>query len=155
MKKFLVALATMICGMFLVVRCTDDCAVKGSTTFYGKVVVNPLSAKQNENVSFSIGGYTFTTGDISADGTTSKVDVSTSTIVSEATVNGKNVVKSVSYFVDGTKVAESSDKDGQYAVSYRVENLSVGKHVVTAKCSSNFKKYTIEEHIIQGELTVE
>ena len=41
------------------------------------------------------------------------------------------------------------------SVSYNVENISIGNHVVTAKCSSNFKNYTIEEHITQGEFTVE
>ena len=128
--------------MFVLVSCDKEDEIKGSTTFYGKVVVNPSAAKLNENVTFSIGE-----GGFSSD---NSVGISSST-----TINGKDVIKSVSYFIDGTKVAESSDKANKYSVSYNVENISIGNHVVTAKCSSNFKNYTIEEHITQGEFTVE
>ncbi len=147
MKKYLVALTAIICGMFILVSCGGDEEIEfeigGSSTFYGRVVVNPSSAKLDETVSFSIGQAEFSVGDVSA-------GISTS-----STINGKDVVKSVAYFVDGKKVAESSDKDNKYAVSYRVANLSPGSHAVTVKCSSNFKNYTIEERITQGELIVE
>jgi len=129
--------------MFVLVSCDKEDEIKGSTTFYGKVVVNPTSVKQNENVIFSIGEGGFSSDNVS-------VGISSST-----TINGKDVIKSISYFIDGTKVAESSDKANKYSVSYNVENISIGNHVVTAKCSSNFKNYTIEEHITQGEFTVE
>lgn len=129
--------------MFVLVSCDKEDEIKGSTTFYGKVVVNPTSVKQNENVIFSIGEGGFSSDNVS-------VGISSST-----TINGKDVTKSISYFIDGTKVAESSDKANKYSVSYNVENISIGNHVVTAKCSSNFKNYTIEEHITQGEFTVE
>lgn len=128
--------------MFVLVSCDKEDEIKGSTTFYGKVVVNPTSVKQNENVIFSIGEGGFSSDNVS-------VGISSST-----TINGKDVIKSISYFIDGTKVAESSDKANKYSVSYNVENISIGNHVVTAKCSSNFKNYTIEEHITQGEFIV-
>lgn len=143
MKKYLFTLTVILLGIFVFVSCDDDDELKGSSTFYGKVVVNPSTVKQNEYVTFSIGEGGFSSDNVS-------VGVSSST-----TINGKNVVKSVSYFIDGTKVAESSDKANQYSISYKIENMSIGNHVVTAKCSSNFKNYTIEEHITQGELTVE
>ena len=143
MKKFLLALTAVICGLFIFASCDDDEEIKGSTTFYGNVIVNPSAAKPNEEVSFSIGEGKFSAGNVS-------VGISTST-----TINGKEIVKSVSYFVDGDKVAESSDKANKYAATYRVGNISSGSHAVTAKCSSNFKNYTIEEHITQGELIVE
>ena len=143
MKKYLFTLTVILLGIFVFVSCDDDDELKGSSTFYGKVVVNPSTVKQNEYVTFSIGEGCFSSDNVS-------VCVSSST-----TINGKNVVKSVSYFIDGTKVAESSDKANQYSISYKIENMSIGNHVVTAKCSSNFKNYTIEEHITQGELTVE
>lgn len=143
MKKYLFALTAILFGMFVLVSCSEDDEVKGSTTFYGKVVVNPTSVKQNENVTFSIGEGGFSSDNVS-------VGISSST-----TINGKDVVKSVSYFIDGTKVAESSDKTNKYSISYNVENMSIGNHVVTARCSSNFKNYTIEEHITQAEITVE
>lgn len=129
--------------MFVLVSCDKEDEIKGSTTFYGMVVVNPTSVKQNENVIFSIGEGGFSSDNVS-------VGISSST-----TINGKDVIKSVSYFIDGTKVAESSDKANKYSVSCNVENISIGNHVVTAKCSSNFKNYTIEEHITQGEFIVE
>lgn len=128
--------------MFVLVSCDKEDEIKGSTTFYGKVVVNPTSVKQNENIIFSIGEGGFSSDNVS-------VGISSST-----TINGKDVIKSISYFIDGTKVAESSDKANKYSVSYNVENISIGNHVVTAKCSSNFKNYTIEEHITQGEFIV-
>lgn len=143
MKKYLFALTAILFGMFVLVSCDKEDEIKGSTTFYGKVVVNPTSVKQNENVIFSIGEGGFSSDNVS-------VGISSST-----TINGKDVTKSISYFIDGTKVAESSDKANKYSVSYNVENISIGNHVVTAKCSSNFKNYTIEEHITQGEFTVE
>lgn len=143
MKKYLFALTVILLGMFVFVSCDDDDEVKGSTTFYGKVVVNPSTVKLNENVTFSIGE-----GDFSSDNVS--VGISSST-----TINGKDVVKAVSYFIDGTKVAESSDKPSKYTVSYKVKNVSTGSHVVTAKCSSNFKNYIIEEHITQGKITIE
>lgn len=143
MKKYLFALTAILFGMFVLVSCNKEDEIKGSTTFYGKVVVNPTSVKQNENVIFSIGEGGFSSDNVS-------VGISSST-----TINGKDVIKSISYFIDGTKVAESSDKANKYSVSYNVENISIGNHVVTAKCSSNFKNYTIEEHITQGEFTVE
>ena len=128
--------------MFVLVSCDKEDEIKGSTTFYGKVVVNLTSVKQNENIIFSIGEGGFSSDNVS-------VGISSST-----TINGKDVIKSISYFIDGTKVAESSDKANKYSVSYNVENISIGNHVVTAKCSSNFKNYTIEEHITQGEFIV-
>lgn len=143
MKKYLFALTAILFGMFVLVSCDKEDEIKGSTTFYGKVVVNPTSVKQNENVIFSIGEGGFSSDNV-------LVGISSST-----TINGKDVIKSISYFIDGTKVAESSDKANKYSVSYNVENISIGNHVVTAKCSSNFKNYTIEEHITQGEFTVE
>lgn len=143
MKKYLFALTAILFGMFVLVSCDKEDEIKGSTTFYGKVVVNPTSVKQNENVIFSIGEGGFSSDNVS-------VGISSST-----TINGKDVIKSISYFIDDTKVAESSDKANKYSVSYNVENISIGNHVVTAKCSSNFKNYTIEEHITQGEFTVE
>lgn len=143
MKKYLFALTAILFGMFVLVSCDKEDEIKGSTIFYGKVVVNPTSVKQNENVIFSIGEGGFSSDNVS-------VGISSST-----TINGKDVIKSISYFIDGTKVAESSDKANKYSVSYNVENISIGNHVVTAKCSSNFKNYTIEEHITQGEFTVE
>lgn len=92
--------------MFVLISCDDEEEIKGSTTFYGKVVVNPSAAKQNENVTFSIGEGGFSSDNVS-------VGISSST-----TINGKDVIKSVSYFIDGTKVAESSDKANKYSVSY-------------------------------------
>lgn len=142
MKKYLFALTAILFGMFVLVSCDKEDEIKGSTTFYGKVVVNPTSVKQNENIIFSIGEGGFSSDNV-------LVGISSST-----TINGKDVIKSISYFIDGTKVAESSDKANKYSVSYNVENISIGNHVVTAKCSSNFKNYTIEEHITQGEFIV-
>lgn len=143
MKKYLFALTVILLGIFVFVSCDNDDEIKGSTTFYGKVVVSPSTVKLNENVTFSIGEGGFSSDNVS-------VGISSST-----TINGKDVVKSVSYFIDGAKVAESSNKANQYSISYKIENISIGNHVVTAKCSFNFKNYTIEEHITQSELIVE
>lgn len=143
MKKYLFALTAILFGMFVLISCDDEEEIKGSATFYGKVVVNPSTVKQNEYVTFSIGEGGFSSDNVS-------VGISSSTII-----NGKDVFKSVSYYIDGTKVTDSSDKANKYNVSYKVEKISTGNHVVTAKCTSNFKNYTIDEHIMQGQLIIE
>ena len=86
MKKYLFALTAILFGMFVLISCDDEEEIKGSTTFYGKVVVNPSAAKLNENVTFSIGEGGFSSDNVS-------VGISSST-----TINGKDVIKSVSYF---------------------------------------------------------
>ena len=45
MKKYLFALTAILFGMFVLVSCDKEDEIKGSTTFYGKVVVNPSAAK--------------------------------------------------------------------------------------------------------------
>ena len=65
MKKYLFALTAILFGMFVLISCDDEEEIKGSTTFYGKVVVNPSAAKQNENVTFSIGEGGFSSDNVS------------------------------------------------------------------------------------------
>lgn len=50
--------------MFVFVSCDDDDEIKGSATFYGKVVVNPSTVKQNEYVTFSIGEGGFSSDNV-------------------------------------------------------------------------------------------
>lgn len=129
----------------MMVSCSDSdsLGVEGSTTFYGRVIVTPSSVSNNELISFEIGAWGITTGDVS-------VSIGTST-----EINGKNIIKSVEYYIDGQKVVESSDKDDLYKVNYKVENLSVGEHEVSAHCISNFKNYSIKENIKSAILTIQ
>lgn len=122
---------------------SDEYLLEGYSSFYGRVVVNPSIVKMNEFVTFSIGDFTISADDVF-------VSINSSTMI-----DGKDVIKSISYYVDGKKVAEGSDKENGYSASWQVTNVSVGSHVVSAKCTSNFNGYTIGENIIQETLVVE
>lgn len=134
-----------VISALMMVSCgdSDSWSIEGSTTFYGRVVITPSSVSNNELISFEIGAWDITTADIS-------VSIGTST-----EINGKNIIKSVEYYIDGQKVAESSDKDDLYKVNYKVENLSIGEHEVSAHCVSNLNNYHIEEYIKNAVLTVQ
>ncbi len=137
-----------IFALFTLVSCDKE---EGSTTFYGKILLSPSNVKNGEQVTLKIGSFDFST---SADTGDAGVSVS-GNIGTSVVINGKNVVKSVSYYIDGRKVAESSNKDNGYNAIYVVNNLSVGTHEITAHCSSNFKHYTIEESITAATLQVQ
>lgn len=146
MKYFKCMLLTfvMIFSTVLYGGCdSDEYLLEGYSSFYGRVVVNPSIVKMNEFVTFSIGDFTISADDVF-------VSINSSTMI-----DGKDVIKSISYYVDGKKVAEGSDKENGYSASWQVTNVSVGSHVVSAKCTSNFKGYTIGENIIQETLVVE
>lgn len=139
LKIFVFSVIMLLLTSLVFTSCDND-DFEGSTTFYGKVILSPSSTKNGEQITFKIGNF----------------DVSNSvSIGTSVEINGKNVVKSVSYYVDGKKVAESSDKDNGYSVKYVVSNLFVGIHEVTAHCTSNFKHYTIEEKITATTLQVQ
>jgi len=70
-------------------------------------------------------------------------------------IDGKEVIKSVVYYIDGNEVGESSDKNSKYVVRYKIAELTVGVHNVTARCESNFKDVEIVESISSGTLTIE
>ncbi len=122
---------------------SDSLTIEGSTTFYGKVIVSPSPVSNGELVTIEIGKWDVTGGNVS-------VSIGTS-----AEINGKNVIKCIEYYIDNQKVAESSDKEHFYKASYQIENLSIGEHIVSAHCISNFKGYKIAENIKNFILVVE
>jgi len=130
----------MLCAVFVIASCDDT--VGGSVSFSGKVDVSPSTAKVGNEVVFSINNS------YSIGGITSSFDSST-------TIDGKEVIKSVVYYIDGNEVGESSDKNSKYVVRYKIAELTVGVHNVTARCESNFKDVEIVESISSGTLTIE
>ena len=94
------------------------------STFYGGVVVTPTEACNGDEITMKIGPF-----DLGPE-----VGVSVST---ETSINGKNTVKSVNYYIDGKCVASSSDADGEYAATYTLSDIEVGEHEITASCTPN------------------
>lgn len=89
------------------------------STFYGGVVVTPTEARNGDEITMKIGPF-----DLGPE-----VGVSVST---ETSINGKNTVKSVNYYIDGKCVASSSDADDEYAATYTLSDIEVGVHEITA-----------------------
>lgn len=143
MKIKNIILATIPVLMMISCSDSDSWSIEGSATFYGRVVITPSSVSNNDLISFEIGAWDITNSDAS-------VSIGTS-----IEINGKNIIKSVEYYIDGQKVAESSDKDNLYKTNYKVENLSIGEHEVSAHCISNFKNYNIKEYIKCAVLAIQ
>lgn len=104
---------------------------------------DPVSTSEGETVTLSVGPYLLSTGE-SIIGISNKTEI-----------NGKNVVKSISYYIDGEFVADSKDEDSRYKIMFKVTDLSKGEHQVTAVCNSRYKKYIISSIITPGTLTIE
>lgn len=123
--------------------CGEDEKIGGSTTFYAKVSVSPDVVKNGDPIKISLNPDNVYVGDVSID------------ISSSVTINGKDVIKSVSYFIDGKKVGSSSNKNNGYSFDFTIQNMKVGEYKVSAHCESNFKDYKIDEHITETTLIVE
>lgn len=134
-----------VLAMLLMTGCDkiDGVEIEGSGTFYGSVKCDPVSTSEGETVTLSVGPYLLSTGE-SIIGISNKTEI-----------NGKNVVKSISYYIDGEFVADSKDEDSRYKIMFKVTDLSKGEHQVTAVCNSRYKKYIISSIITPGTLTIE
>lgn len=138
--KFLIITIVSLVGMQ---SCGEDEKIGGSTTFYAKVSVSPDVVKNGDPIKISLNPDNVYVGDVSID------------ISSSVTINGKDVIKSVSYFIDGKKVGSSSNKNNGYSFDFTIQNMKVGEYKVSAHCESNFKDYKIDEHITETTLIVE
>lgn len=70
-------------------------------------------------------------------------------------INEKEFLESIVYYIDGNEIDESSEKNSKFTLKYKVSGLTLGDHIVTAHCKSNFKNVEIEESITSGTLTIE
>lgn len=106
------------------------------STFYGEVVVSPDHVWDGVEVIMKIAPLDLGNG----------VSVS-----SESTINGENVIKSITYYLDGEEIASSSDANADYAAKSVIPDVLYGKHVVTAEFVPN-KGVTIEGFIKSAEI---
>ncbi len=143
MKKIFMCVIITLVTLLGFQSCGEDDGVSGSSTFYGDVSVSPDRVKNGEQVKISLSPADVSAGDVSIG------------ISSSVTINGKDVIKSVSYFIDGEKVGSGSNKNDGYSFNFVVQNMKAGEYKVSARCESNFKNYTIEEHITEATLIVE
>ena len=134
LKTCIMVLAVM-CSIISLTSC-DKTEIKGSISISGKVEVSPSVAKVGDEVTFSIFGIEYLGN-------------------SSTSINGKELLKSIVYYIDGNEIDESSDKSSKYTFKYKVTGLIVGTHTVTARCKSNFKDVEIEESITSSTLTIE
>ena len=121
----------------LIYCCDDDDEGKGMAgfrKFKGEVVVSPSFTQIGDTVTFDI----YRSFDWIHE------------------VNGKIPVLTVSYYLDGVKVAEATSEDEKpYAVQYVVtDDLELRTYEVTAHCVSNWENYEIREEITPAKLTI-
>lgn len=106
------------------------------STFYGEVVVTPDHVWDGVEVIMKIVPLDLGNG----------VSVS-----SESTINGKNVIVSINYYLDGEEIASSSDANADYAAKIIVSDILYGKHMVTAEFIPN-KGVRIDGFIKSAEI---
>lgn len=111
------------------------------STFYGGVVVTPTEVCNGDEITMKIGPFNLGP----------EVGVSVST---ETSINGKNTVKSINYYIDGKCVASSSEADSEYAATYTLSDIEVGEHEITASCTPNPYWAEIDEHISPARINV-
>ena len=133
--KILKSCIMIIAVLCYIISLTSCDKTEGSISFSGKV-------KVGDEVTFSI-DQSKSLGGITINNESSII------------INGKEVVKSVVYYIDGTEIAESTDKENGYVATYVVSGFTVGTYSVTAHCKSNFKDVEINESISFGILTIE
>lgn len=104
--------------------------------FYGEVVVTPDHVWDGVEVIMKIVPLDLGNG----------VSVS-----SESTINGKNVIRSITYYLDGEEIASSSDANADYAAKSIIQDVLYGKHVITAEFIPN-KGVKIEGFIKSAEI---
>lgn len=140
--KILKSCIMIIAVLCYIISLTSCDKTEGSISFSGKVEVSPSLVKVGDEVTFSI-DQSKSLGGITINNESSII------------INGKEVVKSVVYYIDGTEIAESTDKENGYVATYVVSGFTVGTYSVTAHCKSNFKDVEINESISFGILTIE
>ena len=92
------------------------------STFYGEVVVTPDHVWDGGEVIRNIVPLDLGNG----------VRVS-----SDSTINGKNFIRSITYYLDGEEIASSSDANADYAAKSVIQVGLYGKHVSTAEFIPN------------------
>lgn len=142
MKKIFACIIITIATLVGLQSCGED-GIKGSSTFYAKVSVSPDVVKNGDQVEISLKPANVSGGNISID------------LSSSVTINGKDVIKSVSYFIDGEKVGSGSNKNDGYSFALTIQDMNAGEYKVAAHCESNFKDYIIDEHITEATLVIE
>lgn len=71
--------------------------------------------------------------------------------LNQSTINGKNVIRSITYYLDGEEIASSSDANADYAAKSVIQDVLYGKHVITAEFIPN-KGVKIEGFIKSAEI---
>ena len=112
----------------------DDENISGYRTFNGRIYVSPSFAQIGDTVTFDIKSLTNT----------------------GVSVNDEKLIITVSYLLDGMKVAEvSSDGLEPFEATYVVtDDLELRTYEVTAHCVSNWENYEIREEITPAKLTI-
>ncbi len=104
------------------------------STFYGSIIVSPLVVNNGDEVTLKMGKYV-------------------GIISTESSVNGKNIVESIVYFIDGEECASSSDESTDYTTTCILKDVAVGEHKITATCIPS-EGVKIEEHITPAKISV-
>ena len=100
----------------------------------GKVVANPTMVSNGEEISLEIGGT------ISASG--------------QVTMNGKDYHPVVYYLIDGDEVVKSTESTLPFSARCKIENLTIGEHVISVDIKSSRSEATFENKVSPTMITV-
>ena len=138
-QKIFKLLSFLLCMALLSTMSSCEEDLDGALTFHGTVNVIPSEVKSGSDVTVTLSNNI---GDISYD---NQLDLKS---------GNKYAIKSVTYFIDGKKVAESNKRDNSFQAIINTSRLTPGTYTVTARCESGFKDFIITDDIVAGNLTI-
>lgn len=131
--KNLLQTSLLLLSLVCVFGCNKVISREGSQDFSGDVEVSPSFAQAGDTVTFDISRLIDTTVEM----------------------DGNIIVLTVSYYLDGEKVAEATSEDEKrYKAKYVVKDLEPRTYEVTAHCVSNYENYEIHNNITPAKLTI-
>lgn len=104
------------------------------SSVFGNAIANPSTVENGDEIELSIGG--------SVAGS------------DETTINGKEYHPVVHYLIDEKEVATSSEKEIPFSAKYKVENLSIGEHVLSVRISSSRSGAFYENKVATSVISV-
>lgn len=134
MKSFSIKIFSFVLMCLLTIGLMSCDKVELHSSVWGKTIATPSTAKHGDEIKLSIGGL------ISGSGTT--------------TINGKEYHPVVHYLIDEKEVATSSEKEIPFSAKYKVENLSIGEHVLSVRISSSRSGAFYENKVATSVISV-
>ena len=139
MMKFEItkSLAIIVLGLFLALMASckpEDEEVTITSDVYGNAMATPSTVKNGDEINLSIGGVATASGSV--------------------IVDGKEYYPIVHYLIEGNEVAVSAEKEMPFNAIYKVENLTVGEHILSVSITPSFSRAQFVNKIVGSVITV-